>query len=102
MTHRRALLPIVLFTAVALLANRAEAQDAASKPPAQPQGATSNPPASKAPATALSRDSQAALRKLSGQIPTAKTLGDQASAVLVFPKIRKAGFVVGGQYGEGT
>lgn len=60
------------------------------------------PPAAKAPATALSRDSQAALRKLYAQVPAAKTLGESASAVLVFPNIRKAGFVVGGQYGEGT
>ena len=63
---------------------------------------TSTPPAAKAPATALSRDSQAALRKLYAQSPTAKVLGEQASAILVFPNIRKAGFVVGGQYGEGT
>jgi lipid-binding SYLF domain-containing protein len=69
---------------------------------ARAQQASSAPPAAKAPATALSRDSQAALRKLYAQVATAKTLGEQASAVLVFPIIRKAGFVVGGQYGEGT
>ena len=61
-----------------------------------------SPRAAKAPATALGRDSQAALRKLYAQVPAAKTLGEKASAVLVFPNIRKAGFVVGGQYGEGT
>jgi lipid-binding SYLF domain-containing protein len=76
-----------------------EAQQAASTPAQQ---ATSSPAAAKAPATALSRDSQAALKKLTTQSPTAKMLGERASAVLVFPNIRKAGFVVGGQYGEGT
>ena len=110
---RRALPRIVVLAAASLLGPGAQAQEKASAPvtqaqekastpAAQAQSATSVVPAAKAPATALSRDSQAALRKLYAQIPAAKTLGDQSSAVLVFPKIRKAGFVVGGQYGEGT
>ena len=33
---------------------------------------------------------------------TAKALGEKAIAILVFPDIKKAGFVIGGQYGEGT
>ena len=112
--------PILLLAAVSLLASGVHAQDKASTPPAQAQDiaprASANPaasaapaasataaaPAAKGPATALSRDSQSALRKLYAQVPAAKTLGEQATAVLVFPKIRKAGFVVGGQYGEGT
>ena len=69
---------------------------------AQAQQPSSNPPAAKASATALSRDSRAALNRLLTQSPAAKALAEQATAVLVFPNIRKAGFVVGGQYGEGT
>jgi lipid-binding SYLF domain-containing protein len=69
---------------------------------AQGEQASAGPPAAKAPATALARDSRAALNRLYAQSSTAKTLGEQASAVLVFPNIRKAGFVVGGQHGEGT
>jgi len=34
--------------------------------------------------------------------PDAKVLGDKAVAVLVFPKIVKGGFILGGQYGDGA
>ena len=71
------------------------------EPCAQAQQASS-PPAAKAPATALSRDSRAALNRLYAGSSTAKALGEKAVAILVFPDIKKAGFVVGGQYGEGT
>ena len=99
----RAVLPMVALVAASLLAPGARAQDAASTPPApKAPDAASAPPAAKAPATALSRDSRSALNKLYAQVPAAKALGDKASAVLVFPRIRKAGFMVGGQYGEGT
>ena len=70
--------------------------------PAQAQQASAGAPAAKAPATALSRDSRNALNRLTAQSSTAKALEEQATAVLVFPSIKKAGFVVGGQYGEGT
>jgi lipid-binding SYLF domain-containing protein len=99
---QRQALPTIVLLAAWLLAAGAHAQDKAPTPPAQAQGATAGAPAAKAPATALSRDSQSALRKLYAQVPGARTFGEQATAVLVFPKIRKAGFVVGGQYGEGT
>jgi lipid-binding SYLF domain-containing protein len=72
------------------------------EPSAQAQQAASSPPAAKAPATALSRDSRAALNRLYAKSSTAKALGAQATAILVFPNIKKAGFIVGGQYGEGT
>ncbi len=65
---------------------------------APPPGA----PAAKAPATTLSRDSKAALDHLYARSSAAKALGQQATAVLVFPSIKKTGFVVGGEYGEGT
>src|SRR5262249_481727 len=34
--------------------------------------------------------------------PDAKVLADKAVAVLVFPKIIKGGFLIGGQYGDGA
>ena len=40
--------------------------------------------------------------KLVATVPAAKALNAKAVAVLVFPSITKAGFVVGGQYGEGV
>ena len=50
----------------------------------------------------LERTSRAALSKLVAKVPAAKALNEKAVAVLVFPSITKAGFVVGGQYGEGV
>jgi lipid-binding SYLF domain-containing protein len=51
---------------------------------------------------ALERDARAALQKLTGSVPAAKSLSQSATAVLVFPKITKAGLGVGGQYGDGV
>src|SRR5450631_4895816 len=45
-------------------------------------------------------DAKAALQKLYDSEPVAKMIGEKAKAVLVFPSIVKAGFIVGGQYGE--
>ena len=50
----------------------------------------------------LERDARAALQKLTGNVPAAKSLSQSATAVLVFPKITKAGLGVGGQYGDGV
>jgi lipid-binding SYLF domain-containing protein len=50
----------------------------------------------------LTSQSQAALAQLVAKAPLAKTLNAKAVAVLVFPKITKAGLGIGGQYGEGT
>jgi lipid-binding SYLF domain-containing protein len=44
----------------------------------------------------------AALRDLYGHNEGAKTLGAKAKAVLVFPDIKKAAFIVGAQYGYGA
>ena len=52
--------------------------------------------------TALERDASAAFQKLIADVPAAKALSKDAVGVLVFPKITKAGFVVGGQYGDGV
>jgi lipid-binding SYLF domain-containing protein len=70
--------------------------------PAEAQQASTAAPAAKAPATTLSRDSRNAINRLTAQSPAAKALGERASAILVFTSIKKAGFVIGGQYGEGT
>ena len=53
-------------------------------------------------AAELSRDASAALQRLYASVPAAKTLGANAQAVLVFPKVTKAGLGVGGQFGEGA
>jgi len=62
--------------------------------PAQVPGKTS--------AAELNRSSQNALQQLYAKVPAAKALGKEAHAVLVFPKVTKAGFGIGGQYGEGA
>jgi lipid-binding SYLF domain-containing protein len=50
----------------------------------------------------INRDADAALKNLYSTEQVAKMLGEKAVAVLVFPKIVKGGFVVGGQYGDGV
>jgi lipid-binding SYLF domain-containing protein len=50
----------------------------------------------------INRDSQAALTALYASVPAAKQLGAKATAILVFPKITKAGLGIGGQSGEGA
>ncbi len=50
----------------------------------------------------LDEDVNAALQSLYDGSPTAKALGDKAKAILVFPNVTKAGFVVGAQGGEGA
>ncbi len=50
----------------------------------------------------LAQDSRAALKSLYDGSPGAKALGDKASAVLVFPNVVKAGFILGGQGGDGV
>ena len=53
-------------------------------------------------AAQIDRDARATLNKLVAKVPAAKALQARAVAVLVFPSITKAGFMVGGQYGEGA
>ncbi|HEY2774943.1 MAG TPA: lipid-binding SYLF domain-containing protein [Candidatus Binatia bacterium] len=50
----------------------------------------------------LQADARAAVASLYTQVPGAKALGEQAAAILVFPAVVKASFIVGGQYGEGV
>lgn len=63
---------------------------------------TTMEPASAASATDLIRSSDAALANLYSNQPKAKILSDRAKAILVFPNIVKAGFVVGAQSGNGV
>jgi len=53
-------------------------------------------------AAELSKDSQAALASLYAKVPAAKALGAKAQAILVFPKVTKAGLGIGGQHGDGA
>ena len=50
----------------------------------------------------LTADGLAALHKLEASEPRARRLARRARAVLVFPKILKAGLVFGGQTGDGV
>jgi lipid-binding SYLF domain-containing protein len=50
----------------------------------------------------LDRSAAAALQRLIAGNTAARLLYEEAVAVPVFPKIVKAGFVVGGAYGEGA
>ena len=50
----------------------------------------------------LNRDASQALQTLYATNPAARRLGQKAVAVLVFPNILKAGFLFGGQIGEGV
>ena len=50
----------------------------------------------------LSKDAAQALQTLYKTNPTAEALSKKARAILVFPKIVKAGLIFGGSYGEGV
>jgi len=50
----------------------------------------------------IDRDVTSALNDLYARSPGSKALADKAKAILVFPNITKAGFVIGGQYGTGA
>ena len=58
--------------------------------------------AAPAAAQGVDEDAKAALNALYRNTPAAKTLSKTAKGILIFPKIVKAGFVVGAQYGQGT
>jgi lipid-binding SYLF domain-containing protein len=60
------------------------------------------PSALAASASEINRDVTAALATLYQTTPGAKTLANQAKGILVFPNIVKAGFIIGGQYGDGA
>ncbi|HLX79110.1 MAG TPA: lipid-binding SYLF domain-containing protein [Burkholderiales bacterium] len=64
-------------------------------------GVSSNP-AGAATAEDLNREAAKVLQSLYKKNPAAESLSKDAKAILVFPKIVKAGFVFGGSYGEGV
>ena len=59
-------------------------------------------PAVAASAAQLNKDASAALSRLYAQQPAAKLLSQHARGILVFPHMVKAGFMFGGQLGEGV
>ena len=59
-------------------------------------------PACAASARGLELDGKAALQNLYAAQPSARLLASKAKAILVFPSILKAGFMFGGQIGEGV
>jgi lipid-binding SYLF domain-containing protein len=63
---------------------------------------TATRPARAMSASEINRKASAALSKLYAQQPGAKSLGARARAILVFPEMVKAGFMFGGQIGEGA
>lgn len=50
----------------------------------------------------LDRDASEALQTLYKHNPVAESISRKATAILVFPKVIKAGLVFGGSYGEGV
>jgi lipid-binding SYLF domain-containing protein len=59
-------------------------------------------PAAAASAGELSSDARGALADLTSSQTSAKVLANKAKAILVFPHMVKAGFMFGGQIGEGV
>ena len=55
-----------------------------------------------ASASEIDRNATAGLQTLYKTTPGAKALADKAKGILVFPNIVKAGFIIGGQYGDGA
>src|SRR3954469_9381119 len=53
-------------------------------------------------AAELDRKVTEATAKLYASSPAAKKLSTVAKGILIFPSVKKAGFIVGGQYGEGA
>jgi lipid-binding SYLF domain-containing protein len=66
-------------------------------------GLTPHPRAAFAASAAeLNAAAETALQKLYAETPAARSYGDKAKGILVFPKITKAGLVVGGAGGDGV
>jgi lipid-binding SYLF domain-containing protein len=55
-----------------------------------------------ASASEIDRNATAALQTLYKTTPGAKELASNAKGILIFPNIVKAGFIIGGQYGDGV
>jgi lipid-binding SYLF domain-containing protein len=59
-------------------------------------------PSEAATATQINADANATLRSFVDQYSSARELGRKAAGILVFPSVIKAGFGLGGEYGEGV
>jgi lipid-binding SYLF domain-containing protein len=55
-----------------------------------------------ASAAEINRQAHNALQELYAKSPAARRLGEEAKAILIFPGIVKAGFIVGAQQGDGA
>jgi lipid-binding SYLF domain-containing protein len=64
--------------------------------PAAPQDAVA------ASAAEIDAEVAAALVRFYEEVPAAKDLAKKAKGILIFPKVVKAGFGIGGEYGEGA
>lgn len=60
------------------------------------------PRAEAASAAAIDADARDTLNKFFARVVNGRDLANKAEAVLIFPSIVKAGFGVGGEYGEGV
>jgi len=65
-------------------------------------GMSGSRPAFAAARAGIDQDADAALTKLYDTTPAARIVGEKAKAILIFPDIVKAGFIIGAQYGEGA
>jgi lipid-binding SYLF domain-containing protein len=59
-------------------------------------------PAAAASAVEIDAEVDAALIRFYQQVPAARDLAGRAKGILIFPSVVKAGFGVGGEYGEGA
>jgi lipid-binding SYLF domain-containing protein len=63
--------------------------------------ATVEPRVGQAGAAQLEADANNTLHSFVRQVPGARELANKATGILVFPSVVKAGFGIGGEYGEG-
>lgn len=63
---------------------------------------TAATPAQAASAVEIDAEVDAALVRFYQEVPAAKDLAKKAKGMLVFPSVIKAGFGIGGEYGEGA
>jgi lipid-binding SYLF domain-containing protein len=66
------------------------------------QSQSSDIKVARATQTEIKQRANTALQELYVSMPFAKTLRPKAKAILIFPRILKAGFIVGGQTGDGV
>jgi lipid-binding SYLF domain-containing protein len=59
-------------------------------------------PAAAASAEEIDAEVDAALTRFYEEVPTGRELAAKAKGVLIFPSVVKAGFGIGGEYGEGA